>query len=101
MADEGVQLQSTLANTQREADEHARQRTWLEKKLGTMGTKLALVQGELDGSIEHAKELDQKIAALQSELELEKIKVIEHERGATQVRKTPSWPRSWANFSLS
>jgi hypothetical protein len=20
--------------------------------------------------------------------------------GATEVRKTPSWPRSWANFSL-
>jgi hypothetical protein len=55
--------------------------------------RLAALRAELEGEAQAYRTLDADLARHKQALSTA-------EAAAAQVRKTPSWPRSWANFSL-
>ena len=63
----------------------------VEKAAGKAAAELTKVRAEA------AAQLAAQLAALKAELKVE-VAAVKRE-SAAQVRKTPSWPRSWANFS--
>ena len=75
-------METELAAARREADEHGKQRRWLEKKLGDMTVKLGEIQAEVNTHQAKAAQLAEEKAVLISTLEKERIRIVEFEKGA-------------------
>lgn len=67
LAGEGLSVEATLAAVQREADEHGKQRRWLEKKLGDTAVKLGAFQAELDKTTKQVNQRSLTLSACVTE----------------------------------
>jgi hypothetical protein len=87
VADEGVHVQLSLNASRLEADNHELQRARLEKRMAGDSAKLVAAQAELGERVDQVAELEGRSSRLSSELETERIRVCELEKGALLAQR--------------